>query len=251
MKRAIIFATFGSADEMIRRNIIDAAVDEIHESSDCEVRLAFTSNFMRRKLQLQGEEMPDIAEQVESLRLSGFDNIIILPSHLTPGEEFEYKILPFEADDVQVLTPLFSAQCNTNFDLHAFKTIIDCFKPAKEEQLILIGHGSPHRHNPVYENLQKLADVQNINVHIGVIEPNDTPNFDDVIHRLKKFNALKVFLAPMLFNGGVHVNNDIAGNDKNSWKSRLINAGYQVRLCNNGLGSFKNFRQLFIDKLRL
>ena len=61
-----------------------------------------------------------------------------------------------------------------------------------DEELILIGHGSPHRHNSVYENLQRLADDQNLKIHIGVIEPNDTPNFENVLDRLKKFHTKKI-----------------------------------------------------------
>lgn len=246
---AIIFASFGAVDSNIRSRTIDAAANEIKIAFPTfEVRQAYTSNFTRRKLKLQGVEILSIKEQITVLKSDGFEKIIILPSHLTPGEEFENKILPFASKNVTVLNPLFTLNCDTDFDKLSFKTVVDCFKTSGNEQLVLIGHGSPHRHNPVYENLQKLADAQNLKVHIGVIESTDTPNFDNVINRLNKTNVKGILLAPLLFNGGVHVNEDIAG-DNNSWKSRLIEKNFSVRLCKEGLGTFEKFRQLYIKKL--
>ena len=132
-------------------------------------------------------------------------------------------------------------------------TILDCFAHDADETLILIGHGSPHRHNPVYENLQRLASDKILiggNVLIGVIEETDTPNFSDVIERLKGCQAEKILLAPLLFNGGVHLAEDIAGDDAASWKNRLAALGCEVRVSADGLGAFESFRKLYIEKLR-
>ena len=94
-------------------------------------------------------------------------------------------------------------------------------------------------------NLQHLADSRNLKVHIGVIELTDIPNFNDVVDRLQKNKASKLLLAPLLFNGGSHINKEIAGDNEDSWKSKLIAAGYDVRVCNYGLGYFEKFRQLY------
>jgi len=134
---------------------------------------------------------------------------------------------------------------NEPIDGKILATILDCFKCDDDEDLVLIGHGSPHIHNPVYENLQRLAGDK---VHVGVIEENDTPNFDDVVKRLKISRAEKILLAPLLFNGGVHVTEDIAG-EKNSWQSKLSALGYKVRVIREGLGSYKNFREIYVKKL--
>ena len=250
MKEAIIFTSFGATDSKVRTQTIDATVEDIKSAfPNIEVRQAYTSNFIRRKLNAQGLKMLSIEEQINSLRADGFNKIIILPSHLTPGEEFENKIKIFAAADIIILPPLFSLNCDTEFDREAFKIVLECFKINENEQLVLIGHGSPHRHNPVFENLQKLVDNEGLKVHIGVIESNDTPNFEDVIKRLQKNKATDILIAPLLFNGGSHINIDIAGDNDNSWKTRLIETGYNVRVCTEGLGTFKEFRQLYVKKL--
>lgn len=243
--KAIILATFGSADDSIRQNIFDKLAAELGKFSACEVRQAFTSNFMIKKLARRGILIRTPAEEISSLRAEGFKRIILLPTHLTPGEEFDNKIKICAAPSVEIIPPLFSEDCATPFDKKIFATVLDCFKKIDDENLILIGHGSPHRHNPVYENLQRLAGDK---IHIGVIEESDTPNFSNVVERLKVSRADKILLAPLLFNGGVHVAEDIAG-EKNSWLSRLNSLGYKVRVIRDGLGSFEKFRALYLEKL--
>lgn len=236
---AIILASFGSADDSIRAKTMDKLAAEIKENFPAfEVRQAFTSNFMIRKLARRGVFIRTPAEEISKLRAEGFTRIIILPTHLTPGEEFDNKIKPCVAPDVEIIPPLMSEP----FDAELLPTILDCFKPTNDEDLVLVGHGSPHRHNPIYERLQRLTGDR---IHIGVIEETDTPNFDDVVERLKTSRADKILLAPLLFNGGVHVEEDIAG----SWFDKLIAMGYKVRVIRDGLGSFVRFRELYIKRL--
>ena len=239
---AIILVSFGAADDLIREKIFGRLAAELAEKfSAFEIRQAFTSNFMIKKLAARGILIDTLPQAISKLRAEGFGKIFVLPTHLTAGEEFDNKIKICAAEDVEIISPLLSEPT----DEKIFATILECFKPAADEDLILVGHGSPHRHNPVYEKLQRLA---NENVHIGVIEESDTPNFDDVLERLKNSRAKKILLAPLLFNGGVHVAEDIAG-EKNSWRTKLISLGFEVRVVRDGLGAFKNFRELYAKKL--
>ena len=244
VKSAILLTSFGSADDNIREKIFDRLATELKNFFPTfEVRQAFTSNFMIRKLARRGIFIATPAEEISRLRGDDFKKIFLLPTHLTPGEEFDNKIKICAASDVEIISPLFTSDCSTPFDRKIFATILECFPRRADEDLILIGHGSPHRHNPVYENLQRLAGE---GVHVGVIEESDTPNFADVVKRLK---TSKILLAPLLINGGVHVTEDIAG-EKNSWLSKLAALGYEVRVIRDGLGSFEKFRALYVDKLK-
>lgn len=237
--QSVIVASFGSANDSIRANIFDRLAAEIKEHFQTfEVRQAFTSNFMIGKLARRGVFIRTPAEEVSKLRAEGFKRIIILPTHLTAGEEFDNKIKPCAASDVEIIPPLMSEP----LDDKILATILDCFKPTPDEDLILVGHGSPHRHNPIYESLQRLTGGR---IHIGVIEETDTPNFAEVVERLKTSRARNVLLAPLLFNGGVHVEADIAGD----WFAKLSSLGYNVRVIRDGLGSFERFRALYIKNL--
>ena len=239
MAKSIVLASFGSADDEIREKSFDKLAEELREKFPAfAISQAFTSNFMIKKLSRRGIFIATPAEEISRLRAEGFKKIFLLPTHLTPGEEFDNKIKICAAPDVKIIPPLMSEP----LDEKILPTILDCFKKFDDEDLVLIGHGSPHRHNPVYERLQTLAGEK---IHIGVIEETDTPNFSDVVKRLKTSRAEKILLAPLLFNGGVHVTKDIS--DK--WFNRLTAPGYKVRMIRDGLGGFKNFRELYIKKL--
>lgn len=242
---AIIIASFGSADDSIREKIFDKLTAEISAAFPTfAIRQAFTSQFMIRKLARRGIFIATPADEIANLRGEGFKKIFLLPTHLTPGEEFDNKIQICAAIDVEIIPPLMSEP----LDGKIFSAITDCFPRTADEDLILIGHGSPHRHNPACENLQRLADVAGERIHFGVLEANDTPNFSDVAKRLETSRAEKILLAPLLFNGGVHVAQDIAGAE-NSWAAKLAALGYDVRVIRDGLGAFKNFRALYVNKL--
>ena len=239
---AIVLTSFGSADDEIRK-LFDTLANDIRKSfPKFEVRQAFTSNFMIRKLARLNVFVPTVDAAISSLRVEGYRKIFVLPTLLTPGEEFDNKIKICAAPDVEIISPLLSNDCSTPFDKKVFATILECFTHDDDETLILIGHGSPHRHNPVYENLQRLSDE----ILIGVLEPTDTPNFDDVVARLKTSRTGKILLAPMLFNGGMHLTQDISG----TWRENLSALGYDVRICASGLGTFEKFRGLYLEKLR-
>ena len=242
MRDAIILVSFGSADDAIRAATFDRLAAELRaQFPDFEVREAFTSDFMIRKLSRRGVIVNTPAAEIADLRGAGVRKIFLLPTHLTAGEEFDNKIATCAAPDVEVISPLMSEP----LDPKILATVIDCFPREDDEDLVLIGHGSPHRHNPVYERLQTLAGAD---VHIGVIESTDTPNFADVIGRLGGRSAKKILLAPLLFNGGVHVTADIDG-DENSWRGRLTAHGYEVRVIRDGLGTFEGFRRLYVERL--
>ena len=242
IKSAIILISFGTADEKIFARTIGALAQEISATfPNFELRQAFTSNFIIKKLFQRGRKILTPAEQIAQLRAEGFTKIFLLPTHLTAGEEFDNKIKIHAADDVKVLSPIFSGNLEKILEI-----ILKCF-PTDDEDLILIGHGSPNRHNPFYENFQRLIDESYKNIHVGVIEETDTPNFNHVVDRLKNRHVEKILLAPLLFNGGVHVEKDI----KISWRGKLAALGYDVKVFADGLGTFKIFRELYIEKIKV
>ena len=120
----------------------------------------------------------------------------------------------------------------------------------RDAELVLLGHGSPHRHNPVYERLQAEIDAQQLPIHVGVLESTDTPDFPMVLKRLQKRQVREVLLAPLLLTSGMHVARDMAGEGEASWKARLEKAGFSVTPILEGLGESPLFRQIYIEKAR-
>ncbi len=258
VNHAIILASFGTLDPKIRAETTDLLTAEVRKHfPDSEVVQTYTSRFMRKKLAESGIETQTLDDLFAHYAEKNFQRVTVLPVILTPGEEYEEKILAVgdsfvsksNAMRIQTLTPIFSEEDQaTEEDQNYFQTILDCFDFHDDEQIVLIGHGSPHFHNPVFEMLQNLADERGQPISIGVLEEDDYPNFDDVLEHLKKSSSKKIFLAPILISGGSHAD-EICGDSKDSWKSRLKSAGYEIRTESRGLLKFPAFRKIFIDKL--
>ena len=71
-----------------------------------------------------------------------------------------------------------------------------------------------------------------------------------MLNRLQQRGAGAVLLAPLLLAGGVHVCRDMAGNEPDSWKSRLEAAGFSVRTDLHALGERAAIREQFVRRVR-
>lgn len=259
MKQAIVAVGFGVGDAQVKKRCIDSLLEDLHRSfgKDYDIYEAWTSDFLRRKMAKEGYIYPNLAGVLEDLKAQGYEIVAIMPTHLTPGEEWQKKIMPvlkeYEGGFQRLgcMEPVLTAASPEEFafiaeDIQAFFQLEDL---TAGEELVLMGHGSPHYHNPVYEYLQSFADQRKWPVHIGVVEPEDYPNQQDVIDRLLAKGCQKVYLRPLLLAGGNHATYDLAGDQEDSWKNRLSQAGLEVRYSTKGLGEYEAFRSLYVKKL--
>lgn len=259
MKQAIVVVGFGVGDAQVKKRCIDSLLEDLSRSfsEDYDIYEAWTSDFLRRKMAKEGYVYPNLAGVLENLKAQSYEIVAVMPTHLTPGEEWQKKIMPvlkeYEAafPHLGFMEPVLAAASPEDFasiteDIQAFFQLEDL---TAGEELVLMGHGSPHYHNPIYEYLQSFADKQKWPVHIGVVEPEDYPNQQDVIDRLLAKGCQKVYLRPLLLAGGNHATYDLAGEQEDSWKNRLSQAGLEVRYSTKGLGEYEAFRGLYVKKL--
>jgi len=259
MRPVIVVVSFGVSAPEAREKSLAPIVREIEAAfPEFSVAEAYTSAFIRRRLQKAGADMPSLAERLARLLQEGVREVYIQPTLLTPGEEYENKILKeaqaFSSrfDVLEVGEPVFFREGGTEGDdvARGLTAIFPDIAPQADEALVLLGHGSPHRHNPVYVRLQRCADEKGLPVHIGVLEEADVPNFAMVQKRLERSGKRRVLLAPLLLAGGRHVTHDLAGEEPGSWKSRLQKAGFSVRLDRRTLGERAAFRRIYVEKVR-
>ena len=259
MKQAIVVVGFGVGDAKVKKCCIDSLLEDLSRSfgEDYDIYEAWTSDFLRRKMAKVGYIYPNLAGVLEDLKAQDYKRVAVMPTHLTPGEEWQKKIMPvlkeYEGAFQQLgfMEPVLTAASPEDFtsiaeDIRAFFQLEDL---TAGEELVLMGHGSPHYHNPIYEYLQSFADQQKWPVHIGVVEPEDYPNQQDVIDRLLAKGCQKVYLRPLLLAGGNHATYDLAGEQEDSWKNRLSQVGLEVRYSTRGLGEYEAFRSLYVKKL--
>lgn len=254
MKRAIVFTSFGVLDAHSRQTCLDDTAKLLAAKfPDFFLMQAYTSVFIKKSLAKKGINVPSLPEALAKLKQEHYDVVVIQPSHLTPGEEYDNKVLKVaeaaKADFSQLVVgePVLASETD---DEPALRAILQALSLQAGEELVLLGHGSPHHHNIVYERMQAKADALHLPVHIGVLEPTDTPNFAMVVARLKQRNVKNVLLAPLLLSAGRHVTIDMAGDGEDSWQSRLQREGFVVRSDLHGLGENPAFRALYVQKLR-
>ena len=253
MRQVIVFASFGVADAKTRANSLDRTSFEIARAyPQYAVVQAYTSDFIREKMLKQGMRALSVPECLEELLDSGCEEVYIQPAHLTAGEEYEKKLVATAKEyaprfkRLVLGEPLFCHDYDYDDILAALTESLD---RQKNEDIVLMGHGSPRRHSDAYDILQEKADKLGLPITLGVLEKTDKPTIDDVIARLKAKGAKQVLLAPLLMVGGMHVTQDMAGEGRESWKKRLAAEGFVVRVDGRSLGEYPAFRTEYIKKI--
>ena len=85
------------------------------------------------------------------------------------------------------------------------------------------------------------------NVFIGTVEgkPEET-SAENVIKAVKEAGYKNVILRPLMIVAGDHANNDMAGDDDDSWKSMFTDAGLKIDVQIKGLGKIEAVEQLYV-----
>ena len=115
---------------------------------------------------------------------------------------------------------------------------------------VFMGHGTSHTANVTYDQMQtQMEDLGYKNAFIGTVEgkPEDTA-CEAVIDKVKEAGYKKVVLRPLMVVAGDHANNDMAGDDEDSWKSQFEASGaFDSIDCQiEGLGRIPAVEDLYV-----
>lgn len=251
-KKALLVISFGTSYEDTLKKTIEVCEQKLSEAfPDYDLKRAFTSHMIIRKLKrVKGVDIDTPAMAVERILLEKYDEILIQPLHIIPGEEYNHKVLdsvlPFKNrfNKFSVGKPLIYHIDDYNLVLDALEMQMPALK--KGETLILMGHGSDHPANSSYSCLQAVADDRDLPLQIACVE--GYPELDRVQKYLKKNNCTGVHLMPLMLVAGDHAQNDMAGDDEESWNQILLKEGYTVECHLKGLGENPLIQQAFVKK---
>ncbi len=184
----------------------------------------------------------------------GIANLVVQPTHLMDG--YEYTDLANELKDyegkfskVVLGEPLLSS--DEDFD-KVVKAIVE--KTAEyddgETAICFMGHGTEADSNRVYPRMQETLKAAGYeNYFIGTVEAE--PALEDVMAALKEKGSYKrVVLEPLMVVAGDHANNDMAGDEEDSWKTILENEGYEVECVLEGLGQIPAVRDIYVEHVQ-
>lgn len=244
-KASVLMVHFGTTFDDTRKNTIDAVNDEAKkEFPDMEIREAYTSRIIMRRLEERGIVKDNPAEALDKLAKEGYTHIIVQPTNVINGVEsktLEQQLEMYKDKFKEIRTG--SALLSTPEDYKAVAEIInkEVGKVTDNEAVVLVGHGTHDNGNAAYPAMDYTAKSMGYKFYVGTIE--GFPEFDDVVRGLKKDNIKKVILMPFMFVAGDHANNDIAVD----WKEALEKEGFIVEVKLTSLGMMEDIRKMFID----
>lgn len=100
---------------------------------------------------------------------------------------------------------------------------------------------------------EQMKELGYDNVFIGTVEgePEETAH-EQVIEAVKAAGYKNVVLRPLMVVAGDHANNDMAGDDGDSWKSLFTASGYFDKIDTQiaGLGEIEAIQQIYVDHTR-
>lgn len=254
-KKAILFVSFGTTYKENKTITIDALKEKItqkYKAQGYDVKLAFTSRQVIRKIyKRDGIRIDTPEEALNKLKSDGYGTVIVQATHIINGVEADYlkDEVKEMKDDFHVLKlgdPLLTHVKDYNKTLNALKDQIGVLK--KDEAVILIGHGTHHPATSAYAMMDYVFKTNNYkNVYLSTVE--GFPSYEDVLSKLKTKKIKSITLMPFMFVAGDHANNDIAGDEKDSWKQRLKKDGFEVNTYLHGLGENRAIQEIFIDHI--
>lgn len=252
--KVILVVSFGTSYNNNRDLTIGAIEKDIQEKfPDYEIRRAFTSQMIINKLKKRDNlEIDNVNDALKRAVNDGVKTLIIQPTHIMDGTEYHFKILDelkgFEDkfEKISIGNPLLI----TDDDLENLLNIITSDDKTDENTAIcFMGHGTPAESNAVYTKLQnKLIEKGFKHYYIGTVEAK--PDYDDVLEMVKKEDYKKIILKPLMVVAGDHAQNDMAGEEEDSWKSMFKSEGYEVECIVEGLAQSEAIRDMYIEHVQ-
>nr|WP_249329688.1 sirohydrochlorin cobaltochelatase [Wansuia hejianensis] len=253
-KKAILVVSFGTSYEETRKVTIDAIEQEIGEAyPDYVIYRAWTSKMILRKLKKRDNIHYDtVTEAFRRMHSDGITDVVVQPTHVINGIENDLmtqEALAFRDDFHSILfgNPLLTTLEDTDYMIDAIHREFPDL--ADNEVLVLMGHGTTHYSNSIYAALDyTFKDRGFPNIFLGTVE--SYPSMESLLHMVKEFQPRRVVLAPFMIVAGDHAQNDMAGDNPESWRCQLEAEGLPVTCVLKGLGEYKSVRQLFLNHVR-
>lgn len=273
-EKEILVVSFGTSFNDSRVADIKGIEDALQEAyPEWSVRRAFTAQIIINHIQARdGECIDNVDQALERAVANGVKQLVVQPTHLMHGAEYDELMDSVETykdqfESVKVAEPLLGEVGDdasiVNADKEAVAKAItaeavskagyDSLENAKEDEtaFVFLGHGTSHTAKVSYSQMQ--TQMQNLgyeNVFIGTVEgePEETA-CEAVIEAVSEAGYKKVVLRPLMVVAGDHANNDMAGDDEDSWKSMFVSSGKfdSVDTQIEGLGMIPEIQKIYVE----
>ncbi len=270
----LLVVSFGTSFNDSRAEDIKGIEDKLAEAyPDWSVRRAFTAQIIINHVEARDDEVIDNMQQALDRAVdNGVKNLVVQPTHLMHGAEYDemveaidgYKdkfesvaiaepMLGEVGDDTTVINDDKKAVAQAITDAACQEAGFDDMQAAADAgtAFVFMGHGTSHTANVTYDQMQtQMEDLGFTNAFIGTVEgkPEDTA-CEEVIAKVKDAGFKNVVIRPLMVVAGDHANNDMAGDDEDSWKSQFEASGdFDSVDCQiEGLGRIEAVEDLYVE----
>lgn len=272
----ILVVSFGTSFNDSRTNDIGGIEKAIQKAfPTLSVRRAFTSQIIINHVQARdGIKIDNVDQALERAVNNKVKTLIVQPTHLMHGAEYDEltEILGKYADkfeQVIVSEPLLGEHADDEKAVNKDKEIVaksvldaaiedagfESIDKSIEEStaFVFLGHGTSHKAKVTYSQMvNTFKDLGYPNAFVGTVEgePEET-SIDEVISAVADAGFKNVILRPLMVVAGDHANNDMAGDDEDSWKSIFESKGVfnSVECQIEGLGSIEELQNLYVSHI--
>lgn len=251
----ILVVSFGTSFNDSRRLTIGSIENAIREAfPDWSVRRAFTSQIIIDHVNKRDSvKIDNVKEALDRAVDNGVKNLVVQPTHLMAGLEYhdlEEEVMSY-ADAFESIT-MGENLLAEDGDFEEVAKIITA-RTAEyddgETAICFMGHGTEAESNAVYAKMQEVLTADGFeNYFVGTVEA--TPSLEDVMAAVGEGEYKRVVLMPLMVVAGDHANNDMAGDEEDSWKSQFEAEGYSVECVLEGLGQQPEIQQLYVEHLQ-
>lgn len=270
----LLVVSFGTSYNDSRVEDIKGIEDALAEAyPDWSVRRAFTAQIIINHIQARdGEQIDNVEQALQRAVDNGVKNLVIQPTHLMHGSEYDELMEAVEEYEDQfeylaVAEPLLgevgddAAVINEDKEAVAIAVMEEAVADSGYESLeaaaedgvafVLLGHGTSHTAKVSYSQMQtQMEELGYENVFIGTVEgePEGT-DAESIIAAVEAAGYTKVVLRPFMVVAGDHANNDMAGDDEDSWLSLFEASGSfeSIETQIEGLGRIEAIQELYIE----
>ena len=272
-EKELLVVSFGTSFNASRAADISGVEKALQAANpDWSVRRAFTAQIIINHVQARdGEKIDNMDQALERAVKNGVKKLVVQPTHLMHGAEYDELTETVNSykdkfESVKIAEPLLGevgadatainedkAAVAKAITAEAVKTAeYDSLDAAAEDStaFVFMGHGTSHTAKISYSQMQaQMEQLGYKNVFIGTVEgePEDT-ECQAVIEKIKEAGYKKVILRPLMVVAGDHANNDMAGDDDDSWKSQFeaSKAFDSVESQIAGLGEIDAIQQIYV-----
>ena len=272
-EKEILVVSFGTSFNDSRATDIGGIEKAIAKAyPEWSVRRAFTAQIIiNHVLARDGEKIDNIDQALKRAVDNGVKELIVQPTHLMHGAEYDeivaaVKNYEGQIDSIVIAEPLLGevgadASASNEDKQNVAKYItaaaletsgyadLDAAK-ADGTAYVFMGHGTSHSAAVTYSQMQTTFDELGYdNVFVGTVEGNpEETACEAVIEKVKEAGYKKVVLRPLMVVAGDHANNDMAGDDDDTWKSLFIMDGsFEDIQCQiAGLGGIEDVEQIYV-----